>query len=250
MADPEVSPSSTCVAAAQFPQTLWSVVLAAGSNSSPRSQEALATLCHTYWYPIYAFLRRGGQSPHDAEDLTQGFLAHLCQNQRLSRVGREKGKFRSFLLASLKNFLMDGAKKAHAQKRGGARAPVSLDAATAEERYALEPPEVLNPEKIYERRWAMMVIERVLERLKAESAEAGTAERFAQLQPLLLLENREESYAEVGMRLGMTEGAVKMALLRLRQRSRELFRSEIAHTVASVDEIEEEVRHLFAVLAG
>lgn len=248
MASPDARPSSSHAAAAQFPPTLWSVVLAAGETSSPRSQEALATLCRTYWYPLYAFLRRQGNSPTDAEDLTQGFLIHLCQSNRLGSVGREKGKFRSFLLASLKNFLTDEARKASAQKRGGGQPMIALDSVSAEERYALEPPDVLDPEKMFERRWALTLLERTLARLEAEFESPDKRERFELLRDYLLGDPPPETYAEVGRRLGLGEGGVKSLVSRMRQRYRELFREEIAGTVAGDAEIDEETRHVFAIL--
>jgi RNA polymerase sigma-70 factor (ECF subfamily) len=250
MSGPSQNLQTTDSGAGRFPPTLWSVVLRAGESNGAKAQEALATLCQSYWYPLYAYLRRHGESPHDAEDLTQDFFLHLLEKQRLGQVQREKGKFRSFLLASLQNFLSDQWDKSRAQKRGGGASLLSLDAARAEERYQLEPADTLDPQKIFERRWALTVLERVLARLEVEYAEAGKQERFAQLQHLLLQEGDSGSYAEVGRQLGMSEGAVKMAVLRLRQRSRELFRAEIAHTVGSEDEIEDEVRHLFAAIAG
>jgi RNA polymerase sigma factor (sigma-70 family) len=233
--------------ALRFPQTLWSVVLAA-AGSSPRSQEALSTLCQTYWYPIYAFLRRQGHASHDAEDLTQGFLVRLCQKDRLRTVGREKGRFRSFLLVSLKNFLADEATKARAQKRGGGQPLVSLDTASAEERYALEPPDVMDPEKIFERRWALTLLERTLQRLQAEQGAPERRERFEILRGYLLRDPSGETYAAVGRRLGVSEGAMKAAVSRMRQRYRELFQEEIASTVGSEEEVEAEMRHVFTVL--
>jgi RNA polymerase sigma factor (sigma-70 family) len=233
--------------ARRFPPTLWSVVLAAG-GTSPRSHEALATLFQTYWYPIYAFLRCLGHTSHDAEDLTQGFLVRLCQKDRLSSVSPEKGRFRSFLLVSLKNFLADEEAKARARKRGGGESLVSLDAASAEERYALEPTDVMDPEKIFERRWALTLLERTLRRLEAEQNMPERRERFEVLRGYLLGDPPGETYAAVGRRLGLSEGGVKSAVSRMRQRYRELFREEIASTVAGEEEIEAETRHLFAVL--
>jgi RNA polymerase sigma factor (sigma-70 family) len=232
-----------------FATTQWSVVLAAGGDASPRAEEALAVLCRAYWYPLYAYLRRGGRSPEDAQDAVQSFFAHLLTDQRLGRVQPAKGKFRSFLLAALRNFLTDERRKQQAQKRGGEFTVISLEAQGAEERYRIEPVDRRDPEKLFERRWAMTMLERVLARLQREAEEGGTAERFARLQRFLLAEDAGGSYAEEGRQLGMSEGAVKMAVLRLRQRSRELFRAEIANTVGTEEQIEEEVRHLFAVLA-
>lgn len=233
---------------AQFTTTHWSVVLAAGQADSPDAQPALEQLCRTYWYPLYAYLRRDGRSPEDAQDAVQSFLAHLLQNHRLARAHPDRGRFRSFLLVSLRHFLADEHRRQAAQKRGGGLEFIPLEGAAAEARYGVEPVEWRDPEKLYERRWALAVLEQVLERLKMEATAAGAMDRFARLQPYLLADGSGSSYAEVGRELGMTEGAVKMAVLRLRQRGRELFRAEIAHTVASEADIEEEVRHLFTVL--
>lgn len=241
---------SVSVGGGQFPPTLWSVVLLAGKGPSPQSQPALAKLCHTYWYPVYAFLRRQGKSPHDAQDLTQAFFIHLLDHQRLTQVQPEKGRFRSFLLAALKNFLSDQRDKMRAQRRGSGIEVISLDAETAEQRYAFEPVDRLDPERIYERRWAMTLLDRVLVRLENEFVVAGKADRFKYLSTLLVGEPDSESYAAVGKRLGMTEGAVKVAVLRLRQRYRELFRVEVEDTVVNQAELEEEMRHVFAVLKG
>src|SRR2546427_6292243 len=160
-------------AGAQFPPTLWSVVLRAGQSSSLQSQEALATLCRAYWFPLYAYLRRQGKSPHDAQDLTQGFLLHLVEKHTLSRVHREKGKFRSFLLASLQYFLADERDKLQAQKRGGGATFIPLDQQDAEDRYCAEPVHNLDPSKVFERRWAMTLLDRTLGRLEAEFAGPG-----------------------------------------------------------------------------
>ena len=233
----------------QFPQTAWSLVLLAGQSPSPQSSEALATLCRAYWYPLYAFVRRQGHSPHDAEDLTQGFFAHLLEQHRLGQARREKGRFRSFLLAALRNFLSDQRDKATAQKRGGTIPVISLDAQTAEERYHLEPTDDRDPEKLFERQWALTVLDRVLQRLEGEYDAAGRSDRFKLLQPLLLEEEQALEYAEIGRRLNMSVGAVKMAVLRLRMRSRELFRAEIVNTVAEESELADEAKRLSAALA-
>jgi RNA polymerase sigma factor (sigma-70 family) len=246
----ERKPSSTFPAAgAQFPPTLWSVVLAAGQESSTRAEEALAALCRTYWYPLYAFVRRQGRNAHDAEDLTQGFFLHLFQNRGLEKVRRERGRFRSFLLTSLKNFLADEWEKASARKRGGGIPAISLDAEDAEQRYRAESMEQPDPEKLFERRWAIALLDRVLARLEAEQVSAGKQERFEQLSMFLSGDPQDVTYAAVAARLGMTEGAVKVAVLRLRQRYRELFRAEIANTVAGANEVDDEMRHLLVVLA-
>ena len=237
-------------AGTRFPPTLWSVVLLAGQNSSAQSHEALATLCRAYWFPLYAYLRRQGKSPPDAEDLTQGFMLHLMEKDTLSRVEREKGKFRSFLLVSLQYFLANERDKQQAQKRGGDAKFIELDHQNAEDRYLAELTDNLDPSKLFERRWAMTLLERVLNRLELEFTEPGRRERFQELQVFLLGEPRSVSYVEVGKRLGIREGAVKVAVLRLRQRFGELLRAEIATTVATAEEVEDELRHLFATFSA
>jgi RNA polymerase sigma factor (sigma-70 family) len=229
---------------------MWSMVLAAGQARSGQSQEALTELCRIYWYPLYAYLRRNGQSPQDAEDLTQSFFEQLLAHERLERVGREKGRFRSFLLASMRNHLCDHWDKARAQKRGGGATIISLDVSEAEKRYAAEPGAPLDPERIFERRWALTLLDRVLGRLETEFASSGKKEKFDQLHGCLLGDPAADTYAQIGERIGMSEGAVKVAVLRLRQRYRELFRIEIAETVGAEDEIEEEMRHVFTVLSS
>jgi len=242
------TPSSVSDGAAQFPATLWSVVLLAGQSSDRRSEEALATLCRAYWFPLYAYLRRRGKAPADAQDLTQSFLLHLMEKRTLSRVHRERGKFRSFLLASLQYFLADEKDKQQAQKRGGRATFISLDQDQAEEWYQAMPVQTLDPAKVFERRWATTLLDRTLARLETEFAGSGRKERFEQLQVFLLGDPEAISYAEAGKRLGLREGAVKVAVLRLRQRFRELLRAEIASTVADEAEVEEELLHLFATL--
>ncbi len=220
----------------------------AARGSSAQSQEALATLCQAYWFPLYAYLRRQGKTPHDAQDLTQAFLLHLMEKDTLSRVNRDRGKFRSFLLASLRYFLADERDKQQTQKRGGGITFISLDSREAEDRYRAEPADHLDPAKVFERRWATTLLERILARLETEYAAPARKERFAQLQVFLLGDPGTISYVEAGKRLGMREGAVKVAVLRLRQRFRELLRAEIASTVATENEVEEEMRHLFSTV--
>jgi len=236
-------------AGAQFPPTLWSVVLRAGQTSSDQSHDALATLCRAYWFPLYAFLRRQGKSPPDAEDLTQGFLLHLLEKDTLSRVRREKGKFRSCLLASLQYYLASERDKQLAQKRGGGATFVELDAADAEERYQAELADHRDPANYFDRRWATTLLERALDRLESEHAEPERTRRFRELQVFLLGEPKTISYVEAGKRLGIKEGAVKVAVLRLRQRFGELLRVEVAETVTSPADVEDEMRHLFASLS-
>lgn len=244
-------------AGAQFPATLWSVVLLAGQNSSERSHEALATLCRAYWFPLYAYLRRQGKSPHDAEDLTQGFLLHVLEKAAqgqapnfFSRAKRERGKFRSFLLASLQYYLANERDKQLAQKRGGGAALVPLDTVEAEQRYQSELVDERDPARFFDRRWATTLLERALNRLESEHGEAERAKRFREFQIFLLGEPKTISYAEVGRRLGIKEGAVKVGVLRLRERFGELLRVEVANTVAEPADVEAELRHLFASLSA
>ncbi len=234
--------------AAQFTTTHWSVVIAAGGSDPPQAAEALEKLCHVYWYPIYAYLRRRGRGEQDAQDLTQGFFAHLLERRSIQGVEREKGKFRSFLLASLNYYVADERDRANAQKRGGGREVLSLDVEEAEQRYRLEPVDERSPEKLFERRWAMALLDQVLARLGQEFADAGKRELFERLQPLLVEGTGVKTYAEIGRETGMTEEAVKKAVQRMRRRYGELFREEVAHTVANPAEVEEELRHLGQVL--
>ncbi|MSU59352.1 MAG: sigma-70 family RNA polymerase sigma factor [Pedosphaera sp.] len=232
-----------------FVTTRWSVVLGTRAGESSRAAQALEQLCQTYWYPLYVFLRRNGQSPEDAQDLVQGFFAHLLGGNMLNRIAPEKGRFRSFLLASLKNFLCDQADKANALKRGGGVQTVSLDAATAEERFHLEPQDMLDPAKAYDRRWALMLLESALTRLSSEN-EGERRKRFDRLRDFMLGDPTDTTYAETGRTLGMSEGAVKVAVLRLRQRYRELVRDEIAETVATPEDVQDELQHIFSVLSA
>jgi RNA polymerase sigma factor (sigma-70 family) len=236
-------------AGAQFTTTHWSVILAAGHDSSPGAHEALEQLCRTYWYPLYAYLRRRGLAEHDAQDVTQGFLTQLLERDSLKFVSQERGKFRSFLLASLNFFLADQRDKAGAGKRGGGLPVISLDGLEAEDRYRLEPSDEQDPERIFERRWALTVLDQVMDRLHAEYQHADKDRLFEHLQPFLLGERSHATYREVGAKLGLSEGAVKMAILRMRQSYRDLFRQVIAETVADRAKVDEELRFLFSVIA-
>jgi RNA polymerase sigma-70 factor (ECF subfamily) len=233
-----------------FATTHWSLVLAAGHESASGAQEALEKLCGSYWFPLYAFVRRQGHNPHDAQDLTQEFFAWLLGSKHLSVADPERGKFRSFLLCRLKHFLSDERKKASAQKRGGGQALISLDAQSAEERYGLEPLTELTPEVIFDRRWALTVMEQTVARLRAEYVAADRTELFEELRHFQAGEETSRSYAEVAARLGLSESAVKSAIYRLRQRHRDLLRQEIAQTVATPAEVEGEIRYLIAVMGG
>jgi RNA polymerase sigma-70 factor (ECF subfamily) len=223
-------------------------VLAAGQTATADSREALELLCRSYWYPLYAYVRRRGYPPADAQDLTQGFFCLLLEMDSLSRVQRSKGKFRSFLLASMNHFLANEWDRQQTLKRGGGLKWVSLDDETAENRYRLEPATNLTPEKIYERRWVLTLLDQALRRLREENTAAGKDLHFDSLKHLLSDEAGDGAYAELAGQLDMTPGAVAVAVHRLRQRYRELVREEIARTVASPADLEEELNHLFAAL--
>ena len=238
-----MTPGSEC-SPQWFLTTHWSVVLNARAPDSKTAKAALESLCTVYWYPLYAFVRRLGHSPHDAEDLIQGFFAQCIEKNYLHTADQEKGRFRSFLLVALKRFLANEWDRARTRKRGGDRQIISLD---AEERYAAEPAESLSPDKLFERRWALTLLENVLNKLKAEQAEAGRLAIFTELQPVLT--SRGTPYAELAKRLGLTESAVKVAVHRLRQRYRELLEYEIANTVSSPADIPDERRYLLRVLS-
>jgi RNA polymerase sigma-70 factor (ECF subfamily) len=250
-ADDQVTPP-TEVGSAQdgavaFATTHWSVVLEAQSES-PAAQEALETLCRTYWWPIYGFVRRHGYSPEEAQDLTQGFFALLLERRDLDAVRREKGRLRSYLLASLRNFLAKARRRAMTVKRGEGRALVPLDELLARERADLEPADTLTADRIFERRWALTLLEQVLTRLESEYRSAGNAKLFDCLREFLSDEPGRRSQAEVAAELGMTENAVKQAFHRIRQRYRQLLHDEIAQTVAVPGDVEDELRHFISVL--
>lgn len=234
---------------AQFTTTHWSVVLAAGDANSIHAASALETLCRRYWYPLYAYVRRSGRSPEDAQDITQSFFARILTNGYLQSAVPDKGRFRSFLLTSLNHFLADHWRHAHRQKRGAGQALIPLDEASAEERYRIEPVDRLDAEKIYERRWALTLLEGVLDRLAVECTAAGKSDQFEQMRPFLIGDRSAGGYAQTASRLGMTEGALRVAVHRMRRRYQELFRAEIANTVESSDQIEGEINHVFAVLS-
>ena len=233
--------------AAVFVTTHWSVVLAA-QGSSPAAEAALEKLCRTYWWPLYGFVRRNGHSPEEAQDLTQGFFALLLERRDFDSVRREKGRLRSYLLVSLKNFLAKAHRREMTVKRSEGRSLVSLEELLARERADLEPADTLSADKIYERRCALTLLEQVLARLEEEYRVAGNASLFARLKELLADEPGRASQADIAKELGMTENAVKQAFHRLRQRYRELLHEEIAHTVAVPGDVEDELRHFISVL--
>jgi RNA polymerase sigma factor (sigma-70 family) len=250
--EPAAAPSS-CEAGgrhATFVTTHWSVVLTAGRSDTTRAQAALARLCQAYWYPLYAYVRCRGHEAHDAQDLTQEFFARLLEQKWLAQADRERGRFRTFLLAALGHFLANEWDKARAQKRGGAVQIVPLQLDSAETRYGQEPADPLTPEQCYERRWALALLDEVLSTLRKEHVAAGTEGMFDALKPCLVGDRQAQPYVTLAAKLGMTEGAVKVAVHRLRQRYRQLLREEIANTVATPEEVNEEMHHLFAVLAG
>jgi len=232
-----------------FVTTHWSVVLSARKQDSPQSAAALEALCRTYWYPLYAYVRRQGHSPHDSQDLTQEFFARLLQKDYLKAALREKGRFRTFLIVALKRFLANEWDRLRAQKRGGGQALLALDTESAEDRYRIEPPEGATAERLFERRWALTLLDRTMTRLREEFTASGKREEFKRLKACLTADRGEISYAEIARALGQSEGTVRVAVHRLRKRFREVFREEIAQTVSSPEEIESEVRYLVGVLA-
>ncbi len=233
---------------ARFFATRWSMVLAAGDwRAGSTARRAMDELARLYWFPLYAYLRRRGNSPVAAEDLVQGFFTHLLAKDALASVDRTKGKFRSFLLAALQNYLANVWDQQHAVKRGGDHTMLALDTMDAETRYALEPVDTMTPERVYERRWALAVLEQVLVRLRGDYQQRGQGELFTVLEPVLV-GGAGTGYADLATQLGMTEAAVKVAAHRLRRRYRELLRAEVAQTVAEPDLVEAELRELLASL--
>lgn len=231
--------------ARNFPTTLWTVVLNAIQDDSVLAHAALARLCEAYWYPLYAFVHRRGHAPHDAQDLTQAFFAQLLEKHGLHTVAPAKGRFRTFLLAALKNFLANEWDKSQTLKRGGGKSLLSLEQVTAESRYQFEPNHELTPERLFERQWALSLLEQTLETLRCEYQAGGNGPLFEELKGTLT--GVSGGYAEIAAHLGRTEAAIKVAAHRLRHRYRELIRSQIAETVTDGD-LEDELRHLMAVL--
>jgi len=247
--EPLASGSETVVGrAGGFPLTHWSVVLAARGGDDTRATTALETLCRAYWYPLYAFVRRQGYGPEDAQDLTQGFFARFLEKHYLDEVDPGKGRFRSFLLAALRHFVSNERNKQRTLKRGGASQVLSLDRDFAEHRYRFEPAHGVTPEKLYQQAWASVLLERVLNGLRKEYEAADKGLLFDAIQVYLEGERGQAPYSEVGRQLGLGESALKMSVLRLRRRYAELLRLEIAHTVADPAEVEEEIRALFAAV--
>jgi RNA polymerase sigma factor (sigma-70 family) len=236
---------------AAFAPTRWTMVLQAGRGADTAARDALERLCATYWFPLYAYVRRRGFAAHDAQDLTQGFFARILERRTLAHADPGRGRFRSFMLAALKHFIADEWEKARAAKRGGGRELVSLDFAAAEQRLDLEPVDPgAAPDDSFDRRWALALLDEVLRRLEEEFRQDGRAAQFAALKQTLTSSGSDTPYAELAVRLGTNEGAVKVSVHRLRKRYRALLEQEIRDTVATVSDAKEEMRHLLRALTG
>ncbi len=234
---------------AHFATTHWSVVLAAGNKTNNRRANALQTLCQTYWYPLYAYLRHKGDSHQDAEDLIQSFFVFLLEKDRLGSLVRDKGKFRSFLLTTLNHFRLDQWKREQSIKRGNGRSPLSLDMRDAESRFVQEPIDTTTPEKLFDLNWAVTLLNTVFEELQQEYQDKGQGDLFEALKFCLTGQRSALPYTQLAVRLGISEANIKVTIHRLRNRYRELLRQQVAHTVATPEEVEEELRSLFQVLA-
>ena len=232
-----------------FATTHWSLVLAAGANRAPQPDLAMEELCRTYWYPLYAYIRHQGHSRQDAEDLTQGFFARFLARNYLKGLRSDKGRFRAFLLAALKHFLANERDRAASLKRGGGVPALSLDWKDAASRYQIEPANQLSPDKLYDRAWAVTLLERVIQRLRDESATDGKAEWFDQLKPFLMMDRTAMHYGQAAAALGLTPGAARVTVHRLRKRYREVLRQEIARTLSHPAQVDEEMRTLFSAFS-
>jgi RNA polymerase sigma factor (sigma-70 family) len=236
----------TLAGSSQFPTTRWTLVVAAGDPHRKEARSALVSLCENYWYPLYAYLRRRGYSADQAQDLTQEFFVRVLEGRYIDRADPEKGRFRSFILTSLKFFVADEEDRHRARKRGGGMV-VSLEFSSGEEQYQREPAHDETPERIFERRWALSLIDRVIQKLREEFVHHGRPEHFERLK-VFLLGRSDAPYAALAQEMNTSEGALKVAIHRLRKRYRELFRQEIADTVADPAEVESELRYLASVL--
>ena len=237
-------------AARQFTSTRWSLVVAAGQRDLPESEAALASLCRLYWYPLYAYARRHLPTIEDAQDLTQEFFARLLERDYLRQADRQRGRFRSFLLTAFKHFLTKEQERANAQKRGGGRKLLPLDFQSGERRYQREPSHEATAEALYERSWALTLLQQALARLREEQIAAGKERLFECLKGTLTGEDAPRPYAELAAELGMSAQAIKVTVHRLRRRYGELVRAEIAQTVTTAEEIEDELRDLFAAVCA
>jgi RNA polymerase sigma-70 factor (ECF subfamily) len=245
--------SSDCASSTKpgdiFATTHWTVVLAAGQRHTPQSDGALEELCKTYWFPLYAYVRRRGHAKQDAEDLVQAFFARLLEKNFLANLDSEKGKFRAFLLAALKHFLANEWDKSQAQKRGGGTAHLSLDWQTADTKFQVAATREPSPDQTFDREWALALLAKVIERLQNECAADGKAKLFEQLKIFLMVGGGDSAQADVAKSLGMEEGAVRVAIHRLRKRYRALLRDEIAHTLTDESQVDAEMRALFGAFA-
>lgn len=228
-----------------FATTHWTVVLAAGQRHTPQSDHALEALCRTYWFPLYAYVRRRGHAKADAEDLVQAFFARFLAKNYLAGLSEERGRFRAFLLAALKNFLVNEWKHANRQKRGGGEITLSLDWETADTKFLVAAQNEPSPDQAFDREWALALLSKVIEKLQAECVAEGKAELFEQLKVFLAAGKSETAQSEVATALGMEEGAVRVAVHRLRKRYRQLLRDEIANTLSDPAMVDEEMRALF-----
>jgi len=244
------APGDAPQSAAVFLTTHWSVVLQAGAGDSLLARPALERLCQTYWFPLYTYVRRRGYTPEDAQDLTQEFFARLLQRGSLATADPHRGRFRSFLLTAMNHFLADEWDKLKAQKRGGGHPLLPLEVGNAETRFQLEPADPLTPEIIYERRWAQTLLETVFEQLRREYEAEGKGALFGELKACLTQARAAVPYADLASRLQVSEGSLRVSVHRLRQRYREVLRTEVANTVADPSEVAEELRYLFRVLSG
>ena len=235
---------------ARFATTRWSLVVAAGEGVSPEGRAALETLCKDCWFPLYAFARRGGARPDDAQDLVQGFFAALLEKGYVRQADRERGRFRTFLLAAFRHHASNEREKERAAKRGGGATLLLLDLADGEDRYLAEPVDDRTPERVFEQRWALALLDRVLTELRTSYGDGPRGTVFEALRPLLIGGEPSSSLAEAASRLGMSEGAAKVALHRMRRRYRDLLRAVIAETVADPLEVDDEIRQLLQALAG
>jgi RNA polymerase sigma factor (sigma-70 family) len=236
--------------AARFPTTRWSRVIRASDSADPGARTALEELCRDYWFPLYAFVRRHGLSPHEAEDIVQGFLADLIERGDMASMDQSKGRFRSFLRAACEHYMANCRDHDRAAKRGGGITIVSINRLDAESRYAREPAHELTAERLFERQWALTVLSRVLERLEDEAVQAGKWTLFGRLRPVLQGDELAPSYAAIGAELGMSDGAVRVAAHRLRARYRELLREEVGRTTDEPTAIDSEIADLLATLAS
>jgi RNA polymerase sigma-70 factor (ECF subfamily) len=243
-------PGPAALSSGRFATTHWSLVVAARDQDTPQAREALGALCQAYWYPLYAFIRRQGHAVEEAQDLTQEFFARLLEKGFLRSVNPEKGKFRSFLLSCCKHFLANERDRARAQKRGGKHVLISLDFQTAESRYAVDAGMSLAADKLFDRRWAIQLLEQVLNRLREEFVAAGKVALFERLEGQLQETRSTAKYEQLAVELGTTVGAVKVAVHRMRKRYRELLREEIARTLQDPSEVDAEIRDLFTIVGS